>query len=140
MTSKWTVQDIQKMNEMVADKRSFTKIAKELGRSPLAVKYKFGRQYRKKIRSKIEISNTDSFDSSDNSDESPRYNTHTNHTSHKRTYSSESDPSIYVRYSSPVSICTLVGIVAAGTLSIVIGGTYVYMGILLDSIGRIVPT
>ena len=158
-TQQWTSGDIQRMNHMVSMKMSFAKIAKVLGRSPLAVKYKFSRQYRKKIKSKIYIPNTDS---SDNLDEEIEYdenynidsdndsdrdsigggdvidaNTYSRQNLHKRTLSNESDSSIYVKYSPPVNMCTLFGVVFAGTFSIITCGSYVYMKILLDSIQKI---
>jgi hypothetical protein len=44
---KWSTDDINIMLTMVAQKKSFSEIGKVINRSPLSVKYKFGRFYRK---------------------------------------------------------------------------------------------
>lgn len=130
MTKKWTNSEIEAMNEMISMKKSFTKIAKVLGRSSFAVKYKFGRQYRKNIKSK-RVENDSELETD--------YSAEEKKTSHKRTFSNESDPSIYVKYSPPISTCTLLSIAVAGGLSLFICGSFVFVGTLIDSLEKIRP-
>lgn len=146
----WTQDDIQKMNDMILMKKSFTKIAKELGKSPLAVKYKFGRLYRKKIKERSKHNEVEDKDEDEDKDDSEEMDDVDNdsdseseikpHIQHKRTFSEESDPSIYVKYSPPITTCALFTFVVSGGLSILICGTAVFMSTLLDSLNRIQPS
>lgn len=68
MHNKWSDEDIALMNSMIANKKSFSQIAKATKRTLYAVKYKYGRLYRKKLRSKIEI-HSEYSDTPSNSDE-----------------------------------------------------------------------
>ena len=52
---KWSNDDINIMLTMLNQKKSFAEIARVINRSPLSVKYKFGRIYRKNKRVPITI-------------------------------------------------------------------------------------
>jgi len=144
MQSTWTEDDIALLNTMIANKNSFSKIAKALNRSVLAVKYKYGRMYRKKVHRKITLmSYSDSSDSSDLSDKSTD-ETHDNtrdeyahvHKKHRRTMSEESDPSIYVKY-SPKDSYILHAVCRVFITLVVTFGSYRFLTTLFDSLGKV---
>jgi hypothetical protein len=138
MAQKWTNSEIEVMNEMIAMKKSFNKIAKVLGRSTFAVKYKFGRQYRKNIKNKrVKNGSGSDYDSELETDSSAEEKKVSHH---RRTFSNDSDPSIYVKYSPPISTCTLLSIAVAGGLSLFICGSFVFVTTLIDSLEKIKPS
>lgn len=142
MPSTWSEDDIAVLNEMIASKKSFSKIAKALNRSVLAVKYKYGRMYRKKVHRKITLmSYSDSSDSSDLTDESTENNNNDDeyahiHKKHRRTMSEESDPSIYVKY-SPKESSMLSTVCTVFITLVVTFGTCRFVSTLLDSLGKV---
>ena len=152
MLSTWSEDDIALLNTMIANKKSFSKIAKALNRSVLAVKYKYGRMYRKKVHRKITLmSYSDSSDSSDLTDKSTDdINDHNHddthheipdeyahvHKKHRRTMSEESDPSIYVKY-SPKDSCVLHTVCSVFITLVVTFGTCRFVSTLLDSLGKV---
>jgi hypothetical protein len=113
MSSTWTTEEIQKMNEMISMKKSFGKIAKELGRTQLAVKYKFGRQYRKE--NKVATPEIQDISHVENMADN--------------IYINNKDISNYVN--------TIGSIVIISCIGIVVYGTRVYVQIFLDSIQKI---
>ena len=124
MATKWSTEEIQKMNDMILMKDSFGKIAKELGRSPLAIKYKFGRQYRKKVKNDFE-----------------EINAVNNTVTCSVDYNGYNEPNDIndVKYGSPISICVLFFIVVIGSISTFVCGSGVFMITLMDSIQKIKP-
>ncbi len=122
MSSTWTTEEIQKMNEMISMKKSFGKIAKELGRTQLAVKYKFGRQYRKE--NKVATPETpETPETSEMQDISHVENMADN---------------IYINNKDILNYVNTIGsIVIISCIGIVVYGTRVYVQIFLDSIQKI---
>ena len=151
MSSTWSEDDIAVLNEMIATKKSFSKIAKILNRSVLAVKYKYGRMYRKKAHRKITVmsysDSGDSGDSGDSSDITEEKNVNLDeddnseeyphvHKKHRRTMSDESDPSIYIKYSPKES--SMLSIVCTVFITLVVTlGTCRFVTTLFDSLGKV---